>query len=170
MSLLSIAADFEELVNALCSGCEGTWGVAESVAEVLTMNSATGKRLPAFVRDGDYAHPGEEEAIHLLLEGIEANRSRCVLAAGCGSGGAAGWGERHGCGTVTGIEIDGETVALARARSPRVHIVEGDLCAAAALVSGPFDLICTMTPIPPGRAGRGPRIRGGGAGGAAPSR
>ncbi len=39
------------------------------------MNNATGKRLLALVSEGDYAHPGEEEANHLLFAGVTATRA-----------------------------------------------------------------------------------------------
>ena len=111
----------------------------------LAMNGATGKRLLALVRDGDYAHPGEEEAIQLLLAGVEPNARRRILDAGCGGGGTAAWVGDHAYGTVTGIEIDAETVRLARERHPEVTIVRGDLQCAGDVLAGPFDLIYAMT-------------------------
>ena len=111
------------------------------------MNTATGKRLLALVRDGDYAHPGEEEAIRLLLAGLRPDGRRRILDAGCGGGGTAAWVQTHGYGTVTGLEIDPETVRLARERHPEVEIVAGDLQRAAEALSGPFDLIYSMTAL-----------------------
>lgn len=35
------------------------------------MNSFTGKTILSFLRGGDYAHPGEEEAIQLTFSGFE---------------------------------------------------------------------------------------------------
>lgn len=115
--------------------------------QALAMNSATGKRLLALVRDGDYAHPGEEEANRLLLSGLGRDLSRRVLDAGCGSGGTAAWMQENGYGTVTGIELDAETVGLAQERYPELRLVQGDLCRAADLGVGPFDLIYTMTAL-----------------------
>ena len=109
------------------------------------MNSATGKRLLALVRDGDYAHPGEEEAIRLLLAGLQPDGRRRVLDAGCGGGGTAAWVQGRGYGAVTGIEIDAETVRLARERHPEVEIVTGDLQRAADVLNGPFALVYSMT-------------------------
>ena len=54
----------------------------------LAMSCATGKRLLALVREGDYAHPGEAEAIRLLLAGVRPDEHRRILDAGCGGGGA----------------------------------------------------------------------------------
>jgi SAM-dependent methyltransferase len=111
------------------------------------INNATGKRLLALIRDADYAHPGEEEANRLLFAGLEADPSRHILDAGCGGSGTAAWVQERGYGTVTGIEIDAETVLLSRTRHPEVAIVEGDLQAAAAVLSGPFDLVYAMTAL-----------------------
>ena len=91
------------------------------------MNNATGKRLLALVRDGDYAHPGEEEANELLFAGVRPDPRRRVLDAGCGGAGTAAWVQARGLGAVTGIEIDAATARLARERHPEVTVVEGDL-------------------------------------------
>ena len=104
------------------------------------MNNATGKRLLALIRDGDYAHPGEEEANELLFAGVRPDPRRRVLDAGCGGAGTAAWVQARGLGAVTGIEIDAATAALARERHPEVTVVEGDLQRAGAALAGPFDL------------------------------
>jgi len=111
------------------------------------MNNATGKRLLALIRDGDYAHPGEEDANSLLFAGVRPRAHRRILDAGCGGAGTASWVRRWGLGAVTGIEIDPATVRLARDRHPEVVIVEGDLQRAGEALAGPFDLIYSMTAI-----------------------
>ena len=111
------------------------------------MNNATGKRLLALVRDADYAHPGEEEANHLLFAGMTADPRRRVLDAGCGGAGTAAWVRARGYGTVTGIELDAATARLARERHPEVTVVHGDLQRAGNTLAGPFDLIYSMTAI-----------------------
>ena len=117
----------------------------QAAAAPLAMNTATGKRLLALVRDADYAHPGEEEANRLLFAGVPPDPRRRVLDAGCGGAGTAAWVQAHGYGVVTGMEIDAETVRLARERYPEVTIVAGDLQRATAALAGPFDLIYSMT-------------------------
>jgi SAM-dependent methyltransferase len=111
------------------------------------MNNATGKRVLALVRDGDYAHPGEEEANELLFAGIRPDPRRRVLDAGCGSAGTAAWVQTRGLGAVTGVEIDAATALLARERHPEVTIVQGDLQEAGRALAGPFDLIYSMTAV-----------------------
>jgi SAM-dependent methyltransferase len=111
------------------------------------MNNATGKRLLALIRDGDYAHPGEEAANELLFSGVRPSQCRRVLDAGCGGAGTAAWVHGRGLGTVTGIELDPATVKLARTRHPDVTVVEGDLQHASERLTGPFDLFYSMTAI-----------------------
>ncbi len=111
------------------------------------MNSATGKRLLALIRDADYAHPGEEEANRLLFAGLTPDPGRRILDAGCGGGGTAAWVQARGLGVVTGLEIDADTVRLARERHPAVTVVEGDLQRAGEALTGPFGLTYSMTAL-----------------------
>ncbi len=111
------------------------------------MNNATGKRVLALIRGGDYAHPGEEEANELLFAGLRPYRRRRVLDAGCGGAGTASWVRRRGLGEVTGIEIDPATARLGRERHADVTIVHGDLQRASEVLRGPFDLVYAMTAI-----------------------
>jgi SAM-dependent methyltransferase len=113
----------------------------------MRMDSATGKRLLALIRDADYAHPGEEEANRLLFAGLPPDPSRRILDAGSGGGGTAAWVTAQGYGEVTGLEIDAETVALARTRHPSVTFVRGDLQRAGGVLAGPFDLAYSMTAL-----------------------
>ena len=125
------------------------------------MNNATGKRLLALVREGDYAHPGEEEANELLFAGVRPDPRRRVLDAGCGGAGTAAWVQARGLGAVTGVEIDAATARLARERHPEVTVVEGDLQHAGRVLAGPFDLIYSMTAVyaAPDHVGGLPRAR-----------
>jgi len=110
------------------------------------MDSLTGKRLLALVRDGDYAHPGETAAVDSLMAGLPGDRGRAVLDAGCGRGGTAEYVRRRGLGTVTGIERDPALVREARELYPQVRFVPGDIAAAPSLFAGgTFDLVYTMT-------------------------
>jgi SAM-dependent methyltransferase len=111
------------------------------------MTNATGKRVLALIRDGDYAHPGEESANELLFAGVRPDPSRRVLDAGCGGGGAAAWVQERRLGAVTGMEIDAATARLARERHPEIDVVEGDLQRAHEVLAGPFDLVYSMTAL-----------------------
>jgi cyclopropane fatty-acyl-phospholipid synthase-like methyltransferase len=60
------------------------------------MNSPQGKRILALVREGDYAHPGEERAIDLIFSSLPRDAAREVLDVGCGRGGTADYVRAHG--------------------------------------------------------------------------
>ncbi len=107
----------------------------------MRMNSALGKRILALVRGGDYAHAGEEEAIHLTLDDIPKDSSRLVLDAGCGRGGTARYVQDHGWGKVTGFDIESESVEGAQAQHPDLTFVVADVVEAPAKITQRFDLI-----------------------------
>ena len=50
----------------------------------MRMNSPKGKELLAMIRRGDYAHPGEEEAINLVFKHRKPEAGCRILDAGCG--------------------------------------------------------------------------------------
>lgn len=106
-----------------------------------TMNSFDGKRILALVREGDYAHAGEEEAIELTMADVPKDSHRLVLDAGCGRGGTAAYLQSRGWGLVTGLDIEADSVAMAREAYPDVHFVTGDICAVATHVSRTFDVV-----------------------------
>jgi cyclopropane fatty-acyl-phospholipid synthase-like methyltransferase len=56
----------------------------------MNMNSFEGKRILALVRDGDYAHAGEEEAIERVFRAIPKHAGSSLLDVGCGCGGSSG--------------------------------------------------------------------------------
>jgi cyclopropane fatty-acyl-phospholipid synthase-like methyltransferase len=107
----------------------------------MRMNSAPGKEILALVREGNYAHPGEERAIDLAFESLPLDSGRQVLDIGCGRGGTADYVRRHGWGTVTGIDIDAETLASARELYPEVAFAVADAGRIGELWNSRFDLI-----------------------------
>lgn len=84
------------------------------------MNSATGKAILAKARMGDFAHPGEEEAVQLVVQGRKKSRHNRVLDVGCGRGGTAAWLQRNDFGHVFGIDVDSESIDYARTTYPEV--------------------------------------------------
>lgn len=107
----------------------------------MRMNSAPGKEILALVREGNYAHPGEELAIDLVFESLPPDPERLVLDIGCGRGGTADYVRRHGWGKVTGIDIDAETLASAREIYPEVAFSVADAGRISKLWQSRFDLI-----------------------------
>jgi SAM-dependent methyltransferase len=96
-----------------------------STDNALSMSSATGKKILSLLREGDYAHAGEEEAIELTLAGLSPSPDRRVLDIGCGLGGTVEYMGRVGFGIITGIDIDPDTIAYAANRYPRHTFVCG---------------------------------------------
>lgn len=107
----------------------------------MRMNHPEGKRLLAVVRHGDYAHAGEEEAIHLLWERLPKIPTQACLDAGCGRGGTAAFVQAHGWGSPTGVDIDAATIAEAAATRPGLPFHALDITAVGDALPGRFDII-----------------------------
>jgi len=107
----------------------------------MRMNSALGKKILALVRDGDYAHAGEEEAILLALKPIPRESAQLVLDAGCGRGGTARYVQDAGWGRVSGFDIEGESVRRALALHPDLSFATCDVLDVARHFTMPFDVI-----------------------------
>jgi ubiquinone/menaquinone biosynthesis C-methylase UbiE len=104
------------------------------------MNSPQGKAILALVRNGDYAHPGEETAIELVAGMIPTGADRRILDVGCGRGGTAAWFQRHGWGEVVGVDLDAASIDYARRTYPDVAFHACDVGALAGLGLAAFDL------------------------------
>jgi SAM-dependent methyltransferase len=106
------------------------------------MNDAIGKQILALVRDADFAHAGEIEAIELALGPIVKQADRAVLDAGCGRAGTAQYVHEHGWGRVAGFDIDAISIEAARTRYPALDLRIAD-AATADTVFAPasFDLV-----------------------------
>jgi len=107
----------------------------------MRMNSAPGKEILALIREGNYAHPGEEGAIDLAFESLPPDPARQVLDIGCGRGGTADYVRRHGWGTVTGVDIDAATLASAQKLYPDITFSVADAARIGELWQSRFDLI-----------------------------
>lgn len=105
------------------------------------MNSFRGKRILALVREGDFAHAGEEEAIDLTMSRIPKDRHRQVLDAGCGRGGTAAYLQFHGWGRVTGLDVEPRSIAGARKTYPDLQFVACDIGDVSEHVSRTFDVV-----------------------------
>lgn len=107
-----------------------------------SMNSYLGQKILSLVRDGDYAHAGEEEAIELAMAGIGKDADRLILDAGCGRGGTADYLHRNGWGRVVGIDVQAESVEAARRAYPDCRFLLCDVVDADRCVDEAPDLIC----------------------------
>ena len=113
----------------------------------MRMNSALGKSILALVRDGDYAHAGEEEAIRLTLDSIPRQPGQRILDAGCGRGGTARFVQDAGWGNVSGFDIEGESIKRAQSLHPDITFVACDVLAAAQHFPPGFGLIYSFNAV-----------------------
>jgi SAM-dependent methyltransferase len=104
-------------------------------------NSPLGKRILAVARGGDYAHPGEEEAIRLALGPFAGKAGHRWLDAGCGRGGTAHFVSQQGWAAVTAFDIDATSVAEAREQFPEVAFHACAVADAPRGLPGKFDLV-----------------------------
>ncbi len=107
----------------------------------MSMSSLTGKRILSLVRDGDFAHAGETEAVDFVLDVMTRESSRRVLDLGCGLGATAAMIAERGYGQVTGVDIDPGTIDYARRSYPGVAFECASAGDVSAAVTGPFDTI-----------------------------
>ena len=107
----------------------------------MNMNSFEGKRILALVREGDYAHAGEEEAIERSFRSIPKEPDCWMLDVGCGRGGTADYLRRRGWGHVDGIDRDAESIEYARATWPGVGFHVCDVLEVPRTLTRKFDVI-----------------------------
>jgi SAM-dependent methyltransferase len=105
------------------------------------MNHADGKRLLAAVRDGDFAHAGEEAGVRMAWRRLPKRPNQSCLDAGCGRGGTAALVQSQGWGQVIGLDIDAETISFAQTAYPDVRFVAADVTCAGELFPTQFDII-----------------------------
>jgi SAM-dependent methyltransferase len=108
-------------------------------------NAIKNKKLLAQLRSGDFAHPGEVEAIEYTLRDIAKDHACAVLDAGCGLGGTAQYVQEQGFGKVTAVDIDPETVEYAKAHHKNMDFQLADLCQVSSVLKQKFDLIYSFS-------------------------
>jgi len=110
--------------------------------EVFSMNSYEGMRILALVRDGDYAHAGEEEAIELAMKHTVKSPDNLIVDAGCGRGGTADYLHRNGWGTVVGLDIEPSSIEFACQTYPNEKFFVCDVCHVDKAIDARPDVIC----------------------------
>ncbi len=106
------------------------------------MNSFTGMRVLSLVRDGDYAHAGEEEAIELAMKPIAKRADQVIVDAGCGRGGTANYLRENGWGSVVGFDIEPASIKAARQAYPGVRFHVCDVCDVDKTIGVKADVLC----------------------------
>jgi len=105
------------------------------------LNSPQGKAILALARGGDYAHPGEVQAMEYVSLHFPAKETLHILDVGCGRGGSAHWFQSHHFGHVTGLDIDQASIQYAQTRYPGVLFKQGDVSQLAKWDTASFDVI-----------------------------
>ena len=101
-----------------------------------------GKRLLAIPREGDYAHPGEKEAIEYTLQRFPKSSTRVVLDVGCGQGGTAEDIRNGGWGKVIGVDIENSSIEYAKKHYPQVNFFAADVTNLENVISDAPNMIC----------------------------
>lgn len=109
---------------------------------MFSMNSFEGMRVLSLVRDGDYAHAGEEEAIDLAMGPIARKADQIIVDAGCGRGGTANYIRERGWGRVVGFDIEPASIASAQKTYPFVQFHVCDVCDAKKSIGAKADIVC----------------------------
>ncbi|MDS3861163.1 class I SAM-dependent methyltransferase [Thermosynechococcaceae cyanobacterium BACA0444] len=107
----------------------------------MLMNSFWGKQILALIREGNYAHPGEEEAIELMFATIPSNPDRKMLDVGCGRGGTAHYLQSHGWGNVTGLDLDADSIQYAQEHYPGCKFFTANVLNAPNTLPTTYDLL-----------------------------
>lgn len=105
------------------------------------MNSFENKEFLARIRGGDFAHPGEEDAIDLVLSHLKPEPRETVLDAGCGLGATAdAIGKKTGA-VVVGVDLDAESMRYANAAYQDSQFIPGDITKLGELALPKMDVI-----------------------------
>ncbi len=109
--------------------------------EMLSLRSYKGKQLVSFLRQGDYAHAGETDAIELAMSQFKRNNSRKILDVGCGLGGTADYLQKNLWGQVCGFDIDEAAINYAKATYPDMAFYLCDVVHANKVIPNQYDLL-----------------------------
>lgn len=109
------------------------------------MTSKSAKEILAYVRKGDFAHPGEIKAIEIAFEPIVKEKSQKLLDVGCGLGGTAHYIQKNGWGTVMGIDLDADLIQYANQHYPDISFILGDILQLNDLIQEKFDVIYSFS-------------------------
>ena len=105
------------------------------------MNTFDNKTFLARIRGGDFAHPGEDDAIDLVLSHVSPASGETVLDAGCGLGATADAIAKKTGADVVGVDLDAESVRYAGGRYEDRQFLQGDITKLGALGLPKVDVI-----------------------------
>lgn len=103
------------------------------------------KQILATLREGDFAHPGEIEAIELTMSPIIKDKKALLLDVGCGLGGTAHYVQQKGWGIVTGVDIDKNLIDHAKTNYSDVQFICEDILSSTKLAQKSFQCIYSFS-------------------------
>ena len=110
---------------------------------MLSLRKIEGKKLLSYLREGDFAHPGEQEAIDLVMSKFEKNHDQCILDAGCGLGGTAHYIQEQNWGKVSAFDIEVEAIKHAKENYKNIDFHVSDASCIHDVISVlKFDVVC----------------------------
>ena len=83
------------------------------------------KQILALLREGDFAHPGEIEAIDLVMRPLPKNATQKILDVGCGLGGTANYLRQWG--DVSAIDMNADMIAYVQKNHSLVRAIHSDV-------------------------------------------
>jgi len=107
----------------------------------MKMNSFIGKKILSIIRDGNFAHPGEEKAVELTFRNVPKDNNRLMLDVGCGRGGTAHYLHTHGWGNVVGVDIDSDSIQYAKQQYPSLGFFACNINDISKYIKRQFDLL-----------------------------
>jgi SAM-dependent methyltransferase len=108
---------------------------------MVSLRQYRGKQLVSVLRNGDYAHAGEEEAIRCVMEPLAKNPQQTILDIGCGLGGTAHFLQQEGWGIVSGFDIEPESIAYAKQHYPGCTFYIADATCKTTLPLQTYDIL-----------------------------
>jgi cyclopropane fatty-acyl-phospholipid synthase-like methyltransferase len=108
----------------------------------LSMNSAKGKEILSLIRNGDFAHPGELEAVQAVFSKLGIEPQHAVLDVGCGRGGTAAAIYNLGYEQVSGFDIDRESISYAKSAYPHLDFKVCSIAECSSKYRRTFDILC----------------------------
>lgn len=107
----------------------------------MPMRSFRGKQVLSLVREGDFAHPGNEEPVKIMMRGVQPDKNRLILDVACGLGGTAQYIYEQGLGRVVGIDLDAYAIEYAKETYPEIKFHVADVVKTHEVLQQQFDLI-----------------------------
>jgi SAM-dependent methyltransferase len=90
-------------------------------------NQLNRKRCLSRARGGDYIHPGEEEAIDMVMSKFSKDSNRKILDVGCGLGGTAAYIKKNGYGTPVCIDKEADCIEYVNENYPDLETYACDV-------------------------------------------